>query len=79
MNNLRGLLSIRRMDRVPNALIREVCGVNKGLDKGLRKACSCGSAMWRGWRVIELLRESMQETVLVVVQWVGHGIDGMIP
>ena len=30
MDNLRGSLGIRRMDRVPNALIRELCGVKKG-------------------------------------------------
>ena len=29
MGNLRGLLGIRRMDRVPNARIRELCGVTK--------------------------------------------------
>ena len=33
MDNLRGLLGIRRMDRVPNAWIRELCGVKKGLDE----------------------------------------------
>ena len=33
MDNLRGLLSIRRMDRVPNAWIRELYGVTKGLDE----------------------------------------------
>ena len=33
MDNLKGLLGIRRMDRVPNAQIRELCGVKKGLDK----------------------------------------------
>ena len=33
MDNLRGLLGIRRTDRVPNARIRELCGVRKGLDK----------------------------------------------
>ena len=32
MVNVRGLLGIRRMDRVPNAGIRELCGVKKGLD-----------------------------------------------
>ena len=32
MDNLRGLLSIKRMERVPNARIRELCGV-KGLDE----------------------------------------------
>ena len=30
MDNLRGLLGIMRMDRVPNAWIRELCGVMKG-------------------------------------------------
>ena len=33
MENLRGLLGIRRMDRVPNIQIRELCGVRKGLDE----------------------------------------------
>ena len=29
MENLRGFLGVRRMDRVPNARIRESCGVTK--------------------------------------------------
>ena len=33
MDNLRGLLGIRRMDEVPNARIRELCGVTKGHDE----------------------------------------------
>ena len=33
MDNLRGLLDIRRMDRVSNTRIRELCGVKKSLDK----------------------------------------------
>ena len=37
MDNLRELLGIRRIERVPNAQIRELCG---------------GLAMWRGWRGI---------------------------
>ena len=32
MDNLRGLLGIRRMDRFPNARIRELCRVMKGVD-----------------------------------------------
>ena len=32
MDNLRGLLGIRRIDRIPT-LIRELCGVRKGLDE----------------------------------------------
>ena len=31
MNNLRSLLGIKRMDRVLNALKREMCGVMKGV------------------------------------------------
>ena len=33
MDNLRGLLGIRRMDRGLNARIRELCGVKKGIDE----------------------------------------------
>ena len=47
MNNLRGLLGIRRMDRAPNARIRELCGVGKGLGEGIDE----GFLRWRGWRV----------------------------
>ena len=32
MDNLRGLLGISGMDRVPNARIRELCRVTKGID-----------------------------------------------
>ena len=59
MDNLRGLLSIRRLDRVPNPRVRELCGVKKGLDKGLIKACTSDLAMWREWRRIGLPRDSM--------------------
>ena len=31
--NLRGFLGIRRIDKVPNARIRELCGVTKRVDK----------------------------------------------
>ena len=33
IDNLRGLLGIRRMDRVPNARIRALCGVTKEVDE----------------------------------------------
>ena len=33
MNNSRGLLGIKRMDRAPNARIKELCGVTKGVDE----------------------------------------------
>ena len=45
--------------------------------KGLMKAFSDGSGMWRGWRVVVLLRESI-ESVLVVTQLLGGVRDGLI-
>ena len=33
MNNLRNLLGINRMDKVPNARIRQLCGVTKDVDE----------------------------------------------
>ena len=41
MVNLRDLLGIRRMDRVPNARIRELLGVTKGVDKRIDKGIFC--------------------------------------
>ena len=39
--------------------------------KGLMRVFSSDLAMWRGWRRTGLLRESMYENVLVVVQQIG--------
>ena len=33
MDNIRGLISIRRIDMVPNGRLKEFCGVKKGLDE----------------------------------------------
>ena len=44
MDNLRGLLSVRRMDRVQNARIRELCRVKKGLDERIDE----GLLQWFG-------------------------------
>ena len=41
MDNLRGLLSIRRMDRVTNAWIRELYLVKKGLDERTDDSVLC--------------------------------------
>ena len=46
-DNLRGLLHIRRMDKVPDARIRELCGATKGLMKMFYD----DSAMWREYRI----------------------------
>ena len=37
MDKIRSLLGIRRMGRVPNARIRESCGMAKGLDERIKK------------------------------------------
>ena len=33
MNNVRGLLGIRKMNKVPNTRVRQLCGVMKGVDE----------------------------------------------
>ena len=44
MDNLRELLGITRMDRVPNTVIRELCGVKKCLDERIDQ----GTLRWFG-------------------------------
>ena len=57
MDNLGGLLGIRRMDSVPNTRIRGLYRVRKGLDERTDE----GVLQWYGlvWRGIGLPRESM--------------------
>ena len=59
MDNLRGLLGIRRMDEVPNARIRHLCEVTKVWTKRFMKVFSDGSTLWREWRMTLLLRGYM--------------------
>ena len=60
MDNLRALLGIRRMDKVPNAQIRQLCRVTKGVDEKIDKGFfSDGLDIWREWRMTRLLRGSM--------------------
>ena len=54
MEKLRSLPDIRRMDKLLNPGIRELCGVTKEL----MKVFSGGSAMEREWRIIGILRWS---------------------
>ena len=44
MDNLRGLLGIRRMDRVLNAWIRKLCRMRKGVDERIDE----GILQWFG-------------------------------
>ena len=64
MDNLRGLLSIKRMDKVPNSLIRKLFGKTKGL----MKMFSDGSPMWREWRMMGLLSGCIWGSVQVVTK-----------
>ena len=52
------MLAMRRLDRVPNAWIRELCGAMKGVDERIV------SAMWKGWRGIGLPRECVGKYVV---------------
>ena len=47
MGNFRGLLGIRRMDWLPNARIKELCGMKKGLDERIDE----GVLRWFGHMV----------------------------
>ena len=73
MDNLRCLLSIRRMDRVLKAWIRELCRVKKGLDKRIDVSVLHFLAH------VERIAKRVWGSMLAVVQWVGRGRDGLIP
>ena len=55
MDSLRDLLGIRRMNKVPNAWIRQLCRVTKSADKKIDK----GVLRWFGeWKMTGLVRGS---------------------
>ena len=58
MDNLRGLLGIRRMDRVPNAQVRELCRVRKGLNERIDGILQWFSHVQRD-RIAKSLRKRM--------------------
>ena len=62
MDNPRGLLGIRRMDRVPNAWIRELYGVRKGLDERIDEG-----VLWWFCHVERLERDRITKRVCVGV------------
>ena len=41
MDNLKGFLGIRRMDRVPNARIRKLCRVAEGMNEKIEDSVLC--------------------------------------
>ena len=64
MDNLRGLRGIRRMYMVPNARIRELCGVRKGLDGRIDE----GVLRWFG-HVERMERDRIAKSVYVGECW----------
>ena len=62
MDNLKALLDIRRMDRVPNAWMRELCAVTKGVNKRIVE----GILQWFG-HVERMERDRMAKRVYVGV------------
>ena len=65
MDNLRGLLSIRRIQKVLNARIREFCEMTKGVDKRTDE----GVSRWF-CHVERMENDRMYWSVLLIVQWV---------
>ena len=59
MDNLSSLLGVRRIDKVPNARVRQLCGVTKGVDEKIDEGVRRWFGMSREWRMIGLLRGSM--------------------
>ena len=60
MDNHRGLLGFRRMDRVPNGRVRELCGVTNGLDKRINE----GVLQWFGY-VERMEKERIAKVVYI--------------
>ena len=59
MDYIRVLLGIRRMDRVPNAWIMELCGVTKGIGERIDEGVLRWFGHVEGWKGIGSPRESM--------------------
>ena len=64
--NLRGLLAIRRMDRVPNTRISELCGVTKGVDE----------SVFRWFGHIERMENDMLPNIVYRGECVGSHLVG---
>ena len=60
MDNLRGLLGSRRMDRVPNARVREFCRVRKGLNERIDEG-----VLWWFSHVERMERDGIAKRVYV--------------
>ena len=64
MDNLRGLLGIKRMARVPNAWIKKLYGVMKGMDKKIDEV-----VLWWFGHVERIQDDRWAKRVYVGVCW----------
>ena len=65
IDNLRGLLVIRRMVRAPNSQVGELCRVMKGWMKDMTKLFSDGLEIFKEWGMIGLLKGYISESVCI--------------
>ena len=77
IENYRGLLGIRRMNKLPNTRIKQLCGVAKDVEEKIDEDV----LRWFSHveRMMELLRGSMHRVVMGITQWVDQGRDRLIP
>ena len=73
MDNLRGLFGIRRMDKVSNARIRELCGVTKGVEERIDED------VLRLFGHVERMEKDRIAKRTYVGECAGQGRDGLIP
>ena len=73
MDNLRELMGIRKIDRVLNAWIRELCKVKKGLDERIDE----GMLWW--FSHVERMKNDRIVKRVYVGKRVGCRRDGLIP
>ena len=64
VDNLRGSLGIRRIDKVPNARIRELCGVTEGLNERIDD----GVLWWFG-HVERMENDRITKQLLLCCDW----------
>ena len=66
MDNLRGLLGIRKMNKVPNARMRQLCGVTKGVDERIDE----GFLRW--FSLVERMENDRIAKRVCVREWAGN-------
>ena len=73
-DNLTGLSGIRRIHTIPNARVKEPCGVEMRLDENIDK--SDLSVLWAIWRAVGSLKRVHKGSLWVVIRWDDHQKGG---